>query len=80
MSRILGIAAERASVVVRIAYWMSKRMVGKVAEPLQVTAHHPGIFRAYGAFEYFLGRSRKVDAKLKTLASIKAATLVGCPF
>jgi hypothetical protein len=55
-------------------------MIGKVAEPLRVTAHHPWIFRAYGSYEYALGKATRVDPKLKALAGVKAATLVGCPF
>jgi hypothetical protein len=34
----------------------------------------------YGAFELALGRSRRVDDRLKDLAALKAATLIGCPF
>jgi len=30
--------------------------------------------------EFAFQRSRLVDGKLKALASIKAATLIGCPF
>jgi hypothetical protein len=31
----------------RFAYWMAKRDYGKLPEPLEVTAHHPGIMRGY---------------------------------
>lgn len=80
MARIEGVSPERAGLLVRLAYWFSRRMVGKVPEPLAVTAHHPWIFRAYGSYEYSLSRARRVDAKLKALASIKAAARIGCPF
>ncbi len=30
--------------------------------------------------EFALGRARRVDARLKALAELKAAALVGCPF
>jgi hypothetical protein len=79
-SRIAGVPPERAGLVVRFAYWFSKRLVGKVTEPLTVAARHPWIFRAYTGYEFGLGRARRVDAKLKALASLKAAALVGCPF
>ena len=36
--------------------------------------------RAYTGYEYFLAKANRVDAKLKALASLKAAALVGCPF
>jgi hypothetical protein len=80
MARIQGVAPERAGLMVRFAYWVAKRMVGKVPEPLAVTAHHGWIFRAYGAYEYGLGKATLVDPKIKALAGIKAATQIGCPF
>jgi hypothetical protein len=79
-ARIEGISDARAGIMVRLAYWFSKRMVGKVAEPLRVTAHHPGILRAYGSFEFWLGRASSAPPKLKALAQLKVAALVGCPF
>lgn len=80
MARIEGIPTHEAGLMVRLAYWFSKRMVGKVVEPAMIIAHHPWIFRAYGAYEFMLGRARLVDERLKALASLKAAALVGCPF
>ena len=62
----------------RLAAWISKRDYGELAEPLLVTAHHPGILRGYGAFEWETGRAHAVDEKLKDLAMIKVAALVGC--
>ena len=49
-------------------------------QDMKVIARHPWIFRGYSAFEFALEKSRQVEPKLKSLASIKAATLVGCPF
>jgi AhpD family alkylhydroperoxidase len=62
----------------RLAGWMSKRMYGRTPEPFFVTAHHPGILRGYGMFEWESERANTVDEKLKDLAMIKAAALVGC--
>ena len=80
MSRIPGVSEQKANIFIRLAYWFSKKRVGKIVEPLAVAAHHPWIFRGYGAYEFALQRARLVDARLKALASIKAATLIGCPF
>jgi AhpD family alkylhydroperoxidase len=78
MSRVSG--PRRPGPFARLAYWVSKRDYGQVAEPLEVTAHHPGILRGYGIFEWETGRARSVEPKLKDLAGIKAAALVGCEF
>ena len=80
MARIAGVPPAQAGLVVRLAYRFAARMLGKVPEPLTVVAHHPWIFRAYTGYEFALGRARRVDARLKALAGLKAAALVGCPF
>lgn len=80
MARIEGISQHKASLFVRLAYWFSKRMVGKVVEPAKIIAHHPWIFRAYGTYEFMSDRARLVDARLKALASLKTAALISCPF
>ena len=80
MARIAGVLPSRAGLIVRFAYRMSKRMVGKVTAPLTVAAHHPWIFRGYTGYEFALSKARLVDARLKALASVKTAALVGCPF
>ena len=80
MSRIAGVTPDRAGPLQRFAYWYAKRRVGKVPEPVAVAAHHPWIFRGYGAYELCLERARRIDEKLKALAQLKAAALVGCPY
>lgn len=80
MARIEGVRREKARPLVRLAYWLSRRRVGQVAEPITVTAHHPWLMRGYGAFELALERSHLVDERLKELAALKTATMVGCRF
>jgi hypothetical protein len=48
--------------------------------PVQVTAHHPQILWGYGQMEQSLVSSHRVHASLKELATLRVATLVGCPF
>jgi AhpD family alkylhydroperoxidase len=76
MSRIA--APRRLGPFARIAAWISRRDYGQLPEPLLVTAHHPGILRGYGIFEWETGRAHAVDEKLKDLAMIKVAARVGC--
>lgn len=80
MARIEGVPESRAPWFVRLAYRYARRRLGKVPEPVTVAAHHTWIFGGMGAYEMALERSRLVDAKLKALAGIKSAALVGCPF
>ena len=80
MGRIAGLPAARAGWLARLSYWFSMRRFGRVAEPLAVSAHHGAILFGSGAYELALDRARLVDTRLKALASLKVAALVGCPF
>jgi hypothetical protein len=80
MSRIEGVSDERANAVAQDIYRKAERALGSVPEPLRVTAHSDAILQAYMGYERFLARAGRVDAKLKSLANLKTAALVGCPF
>ncbi|TNE44641.1 MAG: hypothetical protein EP343_28695 [Deltaproteobacteria bacterium] len=80
MSRVEGLTRKRAGFLTRFLYWMSKRQLGKVVEPLAVSAHNGRVLFGYAMMEVGLQGAKKVDATLKELAQIKVAMLVGCPF
>jgi hypothetical protein len=80
MARIEGIAADRASAIAQDFYRKAERAIGSVPEPLRVTAHSEAILQAYMGYERFLARAGRVEARLKSLANLKTAALVGCPF
>ena len=64
----------------RIVYRMTKKKLGRVAGPVQITAHHPRIMWGVGQMEQSMSGARAVPPVLKHLAEIRVATLVGCPF
>ena len=78
--RIEGVSSSNAGLFVRLTYWFSQRRFGKVADPLKLMGHHSWVSLGSGVFELASERSRLVELRLKELAQIKAATLVGCPF
>lgn len=80
MARIEGLSERSAGLLARFAYWFSRRRFGRVPEPATVMAHHPWVLVGSGAFELTLERSRLLEERVKALAEIRAATLVGCPF
>ena len=84
MARISGADPARLSffsgLFTRIVYGLTKRKLGRVVAPVTVTAHHPQILWGYGQMEQSLISSHRIDESLKELASLRAATLVGCPF
>ncbi len=80
MARIPPVPPAEASLLLRIANRYSRKKVGRTLEPAGVMGHHGWVLGANGAFELALERSKRVPARLKSLASIRAATLIGCPF
>lgn len=80
MARIAGVPEREAGPFGRLAYLLSRRRFGEVAEPLAVMARHPKLLLGYGLLELVFERSNLVDERLKSLAVLKAATLIGCEF
>ena len=80
MARIRGVKANEAGVFTRFLYWMTKRKLGRVILPFKITAHQPRLLLAVGQMEMGQQALHTVDTKLKALAGVKTATLVGCPF
>ena len=64
----------------RIIYSMTKRKVGRVVMPVRIAAHQTKLLWGYGQMEQSVLGSRLVDERLKNLAEVRVATLVGCPF
>jgi len=86
MPRMTGVEPDRAGLFTRIVYWMARRKLKKLTgqerlvEPLKITAHHSRLLMALGQMEMGQEAARTVPSSLKSLASIQAATLIGCPF
>ncbi len=84
MARVSGAPLDQGGMLrrffVRIVYSLTRRKLGRVVMPVQVTAHHARILWGYGQMEQSLMGSNLVDDKLKGLVQLRVATLVGCPF
>jgi len=84
MARIPGASTNQGGPIRRLlvgtVYWLTRRRLGRIIVPVQVTAHHPKIFWGYIQMEQSQASSKLVDPKLKGLAELRVATLVGCPF
>lgn len=52
----------------------------RVPDLVRLLAKRPAITAAVGTYEVALLMSSRVDSRLKTLAQIKSASLIGCPF
>jgi hypothetical protein len=80
MTPIAGIEPSKANLFTRLVYWMTKRQIGRVIEPLKVTALQGHLLWGNSQMEVAMMKMHSVDKALKSLVSIKVATLVGCPF
>ncbi len=86
MARIRGVEPAEAGWFIRLVYrFVRKKMraltgEARLSEPIKIVAHHPRLLRAVGQMEMGQEAAKSVPAPIKALASIKAATLVGCPF
>lgn len=78
MARIEKVESERASVFSRILFWVARRRMGRVSETWKVTAHVPRIQLGRGIFELLLDSSHRVPHRLRRLADVKTAMVIGC--
>jgi hypothetical protein len=84
MARINGAPCSQGGpfrrLFVNVVYFLTRRRLGRVIMPVQVTAHQSKILWGYLLMEKSQMGSKLVDSKLKGLAELRVATLVGCPF
>jgi hypothetical protein len=86
MARIHGLEPREAGSVARFIYAMVRRKTGQITgmnrlvEPVRITAHHPRLLIAYGQMEMGQESAHTAPVVLKSLASMMAARLIGCPF
>ncbi len=66
MARILGVESRDAGLFVRFVYWMVRRKIGRVIQPIKITAHHPRLLRAVGQMEMGQEAAKTVDAALES--------------
>jgi hypothetical protein len=55
------------------------RLDGVSADAWRITAYVPSLLFARGALEIILERSNLTDRRIRKLAELKTAMLIGCP-
>lgn len=80
MPRIEGIQDSEASFVQRMVFRTAARQAGAVPEPLRLMALSSATMWSAGLFEMSFDRATSVSPRLKTLACLKVASMVGCVF
>ena len=79
MSRIHGVI-EGGSLLARIAFRACRKKIGRVVRPVRVHALHNRLLFGYGQMEMAQEKATTVPVALKSLAQLKVATRIGCPF
>ena len=80
MSRLADHAARPPGLFARLVYFIARRKLGRVPQPLKVLVGNGALMAGVGAFETALEKSRHLPDRLESLASLRVALLVGCPF
>jgi alkylhydroperoxidase family enzyme len=90
MARIQGVSKADAGPMVRLIYRfgprMMKKMTGRVAqtgsgiEPMELWALQPKMMMAMGRFNQAIRKGKSVDERIKYLAELKGAQMIGCEF
>ncbi len=78
--RIQGIDPDKAPDSVKPAFQKYVELFGRVITPSLVMAHRPEIMLAAGRLGNAIGASTVVEGRLKTMVSVRAAQMIGCPF
>jgi alkylhydroperoxidase family enzyme len=78
--RIRGLERKETSWLIRWMYGMMKRRFGKVLTPYTVWAYRPATTLTLSVFMQTADASKVVEPSLKSLVSLRAAQLIGCPF
>ena len=79
MSRMVGVSDREATWVTRFIFRGIRRRVGRLADTWRIAAYKPGLLLGWVLHELTLDRARGVDRRLRTLAQLKTAVLIGCP-
>ena len=78
MARMPGVSEEEVGPIGRLLL-RTLRQAGRLSETWPIVAHAPGILKGWMAAEWFLDRTRRVPPRLRKLAELKVAVMVGCP-
>jgi len=78
--RIKGIDPEKAPASLKPVFQRSLDLFARVITPHLGLAHRPEMLLAAAKLGQAIGASHVVEGRLKTMVSVRAAQMVGCPF
>ena len=79
MARLEGVT-RGGSLLARLAFFFTRRRVGRVIRPVRIHALHTRLLCGYGQMEMSQDKARRVEPRVKSLAHVRIAMRIGCPF
>ena len=79
MARMAGLTDNEAGWIARFIFRAVRRRVGRVTDSFRIAAHTPGLLLGWSLHELAFERATAVERRLRTLAQLKTAALIGCP-
>ena len=79
MARMNGVSTREANWITRLIFRGIRRRVGHLADTWPIAAHRPGLLLGWALHELSYERTHGVERRLRTLAQLKVAVLIGCP-
>ncbi len=80
MSRLPQLRQARPGLFARIVYFVARKKLGRVPEPVKVLHRNTALLAGVGALETAFDKSTRVSGRIKALAQVRVAMMVGCPF
>jgi AhpD family alkylhydroperoxidase len=80
MARIEGVSPTEPTPLLRVSEWFTRRKLGRSMEPLRGYARSNAVLMAMAGLEMGMERAKRIDPRLRGLAELRVAALVGCAF
>jgi hypothetical protein len=76
----MGVQDNEAGLRTRLVFWFVKRKLGRVPLSARIRARDPKLLELAEKMSAHNAKPGAVSPKLKELAQLKVAAMVGCPF
>ncbi len=80
MARGVGVADRDLSLKSRLIFWLIRRRMKRITQATRLRAHNPSLLEYSSRMDQIVGEADLVPLRLKELAQVKVAAMVGCPF
>ena len=80
LPRVAGVPEPARNPFHRLVFWFVRRRLGRTVAPLRGWARSAAVLGSMVALELGMERARRVPVRLRMLAELRVAALVGCRF